>query len=89
MTKDEVYQKYLEWHKGKLPMSYVELFQSAAANVDVFENENTVINHLYYLVVERCENNSKYFIFYENNLFSKSGDDEFNLVKSECFIPNK
>lgn len=89
MTKDEVYQKYLEWHKGKVPMSSIDLFQRTAANVDVFENENTVINHLYYLVVEPCENNSEYFIFYENNMFSKSDNNDINLVKSEYFIPSK
>ena len=87
MTKEELYRNYLAWHKGAEQMSVEELFQRPAANRDVFEDDKTVINHLYYLIVERDGECTRYFLFYEINTFEKTGGGDLTLIHSACRIP--
>ena len=89
MTKDEIYQRYLAWNNGENPLMCRELFKNPVANVDVFENDDIIINHLYYLVARAAKETSFCFVFYESNTFSKIGNGEVDLINSEFSMPNK
>lgn len=87
MTREELYQSYLAWHRGAEPIGMDVLFQNTAANKDVFEDDKTVINHLYYLLLERDGESTRYFLFYEVNTFEKTAAGELVLAHSVCCIP--
>ena len=53
MTKEELYNLYLEWADDNPVLSYNDLFGSPITNIDVYEDENTVVNHMYTWLLER------------------------------------
>lgn len=86
MTKEEVYKVYLKWLGDSTALSFNNLFDTPVANIDVYENDKFVINHLYYLVVKTELFDSEYFIFYEANLFVKYENGNIRLLASACYV---
>lgn len=80
MTRDEIYAEYLTW--AKLPKSEQSLFDSAIDNHDVYEDENIVLNYLFYQVNEFSNDSIRRFAFCEANLFLKDDVGNLELVYS-------
>ena len=84
MTKDEIYRKYIEWANGAPGVEHNELFGKPAVSCDVYEDHNTVINHLYFLLVRRVGEKTSPFVFYEENVFEKLDSGDMRIVKT-CY----
>lgn len=87
MTQDEVYNKYVLWSEGKPELTEKDLFRMSVANRDVYENQNIVVNHLYFLFVKCVGVQSKVFVFYEENTFLKKMNEDLVLIHSTYIIP--
>lgn len=81
MTKEEVYQYYLQWKRGKKTLTMNEILNTPITNVNIFENERMLTNRLFYVVTDFYENKLRVLIFYEENVFLKEINDELMLVQ--------
>ena len=81
MTKEEVYQYYLQWKRGKKTLTMNEILNTTITNVNIFENEQMLTNRLFYVVTDFYENKLRVLIFYEENVFLKEINDELMLVQ--------
>lgn len=81
MTKEEVYQYYLQWKRGEKTWTMNEILNTPITNVNIFENEQMLTNRLFYVVTDFYENKLRVLIFYEENVFLKEKDDELMLVQ--------
>lgn len=81
MTKEEVYQYYLQWKRGEKTWTMNEILNTPITNVNIFENEQMLTNRLFYVVTDFYENKLKVLIFYEENVFLKEINDELMLVQ--------
>lgn len=80
MTKEEVYQYYLQWKRGKKTLTMNEILNTPITNVNIFKNEQMLTNRLFYVVTDFYENKLRVLIFYEENVFLKEINDELMLV---------
>lgn len=69
MTKEEVYQYYLQWKRGEKTWTMNEILNTPITNVNIFENEQMLTNRLFYVVTDFYENKLRVLIFYEENVF--------------------
>ena len=81
MTKEEVYQYYLQWKRGEKTWTMNEILNTPITNVNIFENEQMLTNRLFYVVIDFYENKLRVLIFYEENVFLKEINDELMLVQ--------
>lgn len=81
MTKEEVYQYYLQWKRGEKTWTMNEILNTPITNVNIFENEQMLIDRLFYVVTDFYENKLRVLIFYEENVFLKEINDELVLVQ--------
>lgn len=81
MTKEEVYQYYLQWKRGEKTWTRNEILNTPITNVNIFENEQMLTNRLFYVVTDFYENKLRVLIFYEENVFLKEINDELMLVQ--------
>lgn len=81
MTKEEVYQYYLQWKRGEKTWTMNEILNTPITNVNIFENEQILTNRLFYVVTDFYENKLRVLIFYEENVFLKEINDELMLVQ--------
>ena len=81
MTKEEVYQYYLQWKIGEKTWTMNEILNTPITNVNIFENEQMLTNRLFYVVTDFYENKLRVLIFYEENVFLKEINDELMLVQ--------
>ncbi len=81
MTKEEVYQYYLQWKRGEKTWTMNEILNTPITNVNIFENEQMLTNRLFYVVTDFYENKLRVLIFYEENVFLKEINDELVLVQ--------
>lgn len=85
MTEAQVYKAYVNW----LPKSVrgqAKIFDHIdlpTINFDVFEDEETLVNRVYFLVPHLIEGHLSCFVFYEENTFHKGRDGEIALIRSE------
>ena len=89
VTKEELYNLYLEWAGDNPVLSYNDLFGFPITNIDVYEDEKIVINHMYYLIVRAEPNDSKHFLFYEANTFAKDVNGDLSLCRTLFFLPDR
>lgn len=89
MTIEELYRQYLIWAGEEPELTQEELCQSPVLNKEVYENEELVVSHLYYLIVTCVGRKTKHFIFYEENTFCKIQDEDLVLIHSTYRIPNE
>ena len=71
MTKEEVYQYYLQWKRGEKTWTMNEILNTPITNVNIFENEQMLTNRLFYVVTDFYENKLRVLIFYEEIVFLK------------------
>jgi hypothetical protein len=81
LTKEEVYQYYLQWKRGEKTWTMNEILNTPITNVNIFENEQMLTNRLFYVVTDFYENKLRVLIFYEENVFLKEKNDELMLVQ--------
>ena len=81
MTKDEIYEYYLQWRKGSRTLSVEELFSAYTIDQNIFESSSKVINRLFYLVPDFFNSNLRIFIFYEENTFLKDSKQNLKLIQ--------
>lgn len=81
MTKEEVYQYYLQWKRGEKTWTMNEILNTPITNVNIFENEQMLTNRLFYVVTDFYKNKLRVLIFYEENVFLKEINDELMLVQ--------
>lgn len=81
MTKEEMYQYYLQWKRGEKTWTMNEILNTPITNVNIFENEQMLTNRLFYVVTDFYENKLRVLIFYEENVFLKEINDELMLVQ--------
>ena len=81
MTKEEVYQYYLQWKRGEKTWTMNEILNTPITNVNIFENEQMLTNRLFYVVTDFYEKKLRVLIFYEENVFLKEINDELMLVQ--------
>lgn len=81
MTKEEVYQYYLQRKRGEKTWTMNEILNTPITNVNIFENEQMLTNRLFYVVTDFYENKLRVLIFYEENVFLKEKNDELMLVQ--------
>lgn len=58
-----------------------EILNTPITNVNIFENEQMLIDRLFYVVTDFYENKLRVLIFYEENVFLKEINDELVLVQ--------
>ena len=63
MTKEEVYQYYLQWKRGEKTWTMNEILNTPITNVNIFENEQMLTNRLFYVVTDFYENKLRVLIF--------------------------
>jgi hypothetical protein len=81
LTKEEVYQYYLQWKRGEKTWTMNEILNTPITNVNIFENEQMLTDRLFYVVTDFYENKLRVLIFYEENVFLKEKNDELMLVQ--------
>jgi len=79
LTKEEVYQYYLQWKRGEKTWTMNEILNTPITNVNIFENEQMLTNRLFYVVTDFYENKLRVLIFYEENVFLKEKHNK-NLI---------
>lgn len=76
-----MYQYYLQWKRGEKTWTMNEILNTPITNVNIFENEQMLIDRLFYVVTDFYENKLRVLIFYEENVFLKEINDELVLVQ--------
>lgn len=84
MTRNEVLQKLAQW-TGR-PFSDVRL-PTAVANLDLFEDERSLINRLYYLAVRPGLGDLEFLIFHSDNTFAKDVRGDLVLLTTDYNWP--
>ncbi len=85
MTEAQIHEAYVNW----LPESeraQAKDFTSTdfpTVNFDVFEDEETLVNRIYFLIPHLIEGHLSCFIFYEENTFQKGENGDMDLIRSE------
>lgn len=52
------------------------------ANLDIFEDESSLRNRLFYLVPDTSSGELRYFFYFEDNLFAKKSNGDLILLES-------
>ena len=83
MSDFEVLQAYASWAGTAVPDKLPGL---PFANLDVFENENSLINRLFYFVPDFSAGELRCFFYFEDNLFSKEANGDLILKESSLHL---
>lgn len=89
MTRKEIFAKYLEWSNEYAEMTEETLFQNPVLNREVYETQEVIVSHLYFLIVSCIDETSRSFVFYEENTLKKMGNGDLILLHSTYKIPKK
>lgn len=84
MTQDQLYQLYSDLNLGSPPLSPESLFSFPSLNFDIYEDEHTVVNRLFYVLPLPAS--SSLFIFFEDNSFIKDSLGDLILVNSSLHL---
>lgn len=82
MTTSQIYSSYLLWLGSCPPLPIQRLFDHPVANCDIFEDDHTVVNRLFFLVPHALNGELKCFSFFEDNTFSKDHLGDLSLASS-------
>ena len=88
MTKEQIYHLYLNANPTSTPVPQDSLFSFPMLNFDIYEDEQIVINRLFYALP--LPETSSLFLFFEDNSFSKDSCGELDFLRSslEVWQPN-
>ncbi|WP_217959994.1 hypothetical protein [Acutalibacter muris] len=86
MTAEQVYSAYLLWLGETPPKLLQQIFDFPAANCDIFEDEHSVVNRLFFLIPHTIDGELRCFSFFEENTFSKDDWGDLSLVRSSLHL---
>lgn len=84
MTKDLLYQFYLNTNSGSPPIPQSSLFSFPSVNITIYEDDHNLTNRLFYILP--LLDTSSIFVFYEDNAFRKDANGDLSLVHSSLHI---
>lgn len=84
MTQEQLYQVYSRTSQGSPPVPRASLFSYPALNLDLYEDEHTVVNRLFYVLP--LPKAPSLFIFFEDNSFLKDSQGGLALVRSSLGV---
>lgn len=79
MPDFEVLQTYASWVGIAVPDKLPGI---PFANLDVFEDDKSLRNRLFYLVPDTSSGELRYFFYFEDNLFAKKSNGDLILLAS-------
>ncbi len=79
MTENELQENFGMW-TGEKKLSHFSC--TPFANMDVFEDENYLVNRLFYVVPDTSSGQLICFFYFAENLFTKDGHGDLTLIKS-------
>ena len=83
MSDFEVLQTYASWAGTTVPD---KLPGNPFANLDVFEDESSLRNRLFYLVPDTSSGELRCFFYFEDNLFAKESNGDLLLLESSLHL---
>lgn len=83
MSDFEVLQTYASWAGIAVPDRLPGI---PFANLDVFENDKSLINRLFYLVPDTSSGELRCFFYFEDNLFAKEPNGDLTLQGSSLHL---
>lgn len=84
MTLNQLFQLYSNLNHGSPPLSSQALFSFPSINFDIYEDERSVVNRLFYILPLPAT--SSLFIFFEDNSFIKNPSGDLLLVNSSLHL---
>ena len=79
MSDFEVLQTYASWAGTAVPDKLPGI---PFANLDVFEDESSLRNQIFYLVSDTSSGKLRCFFYFEDNLFTKESSGDLILSES-------
>ena len=79
MPDYDVFQAYASWAGAAVPDKLPGI---PFANLDVFEDESSLRNRLFYLVPDTSSGELRCFFYFEDNLFAKEPNGDLTLQES-------
>lgn len=86
MTVSQIYSAYLLWLGDDPPRPFQNIFDFPVADCDVFEDEHSMINRLFFLIPHTRGGSLRCFSFFEENAFSKDSRGDLTLLHSSFHI---
>ena len=83
MSDFEVLQTYASWAGTAVPD---KLPGTPFANLDVFEDESSLRNQIFYLVSDTSSRKLRCFFYFEDNLFTKESSGDLILSESSLHL---
>lgn len=83
MPDFEILQTYASWAGTTVPDKLPGI---PFANLDVFEDESSLRNHLFYLVPDTSSRELRCFFYFEDNLFAKDPNGDLILLESALHL---
>ena len=83
MSDFEVLQTYASWAGTAVPDKLPGI---PFANLDVFEDESSLRNRLFYLVPDTSSGELRCFFYFEDNLFAKEPNGDLLLLESSLHL---
>lgn len=84
MTKDQLYQQYLQSSRGREPLGQEDMFANPALNFDIYEDSSTVVNRLFYVLP--LPDSQSLFVFFEDNRFLKGPGGDLSPAGSSLHL---
>ena len=82
MTNDKLFEIYKEWLGHETTYTIDDLLNHTYVNLTMYEDDNKLIDHLYYIVPDFYNSQARFFIFYEVNEFLKDKAGNMELQNS-------
>ena len=83
MSDLEVLQTYASWSGTAVPDKLPGI---PFADIDVFEDESSLRNRLFYLVPDTSSGELRCFFYFEDNLFAKGSNGDLILSESSLHL---
>lgn len=83
MSDFEVLQTYASWAGTAVPDKLPGI---PFANLDVFEDESSLRNQIFYLVSDTSSGKLRCFFYFEDNLFTKESSGDLILSESSLHL---
>lgn len=82
MTKEKLQEIYEKWAAERDQRPIDDLFSCPIGNFDLMENEERLVNRIYYTVPYFIDHRLFCFTFYEENSFQKDSEGEMQSLHS-------
>lgn len=86
MTNSQLYSAYLLWLGGRTPKPPQQIFDFPVANCNIFEDERSVVNRIFFLIPHVSDGQLRCFSFFEDNTFSKNDLGDLTLIRSSLHL---